>query len=172
MTHDEMVNLLRGGVAHGGGLWADLGAGGGNFTRALRDLTGNEAIIHAIDQDANALRGNSAADHVHVADFTRLQTIPDLPEAFDGILMTNALHWTRHQSEVMRAIYNNLRAGGHFILVEYAVSTPRPFVVPYPVPFTRFESLAHDTGFTSVRQIATRTSPRSNSTMYAALAVK
>ena len=171
MNHTEMMNLLRDGVMMGD-IWADLGAGQGNFTRALRELAGDKVIIHAIDQDANALRHNSAADHVHVGDFTQMGRIPDLPDEFDGVLMTNALHWTRNQHAVVQAIYNKLRDNGRLLIVEYAVSTPRPFMIPYPVPFSRFEALALENGFSNVCQIATRKSPRSNSAMYAAVAIK
>ena len=171
MNHTEMVSLLREGVGQGG-IWADLGAGQGNFTRALRELAGDKVIIHAIDQDANALRHNTAADHVHVGDFTQMDHIPDLPDGFDGVLMTNALHWTRNQEALVRAIYDKLRDDGRLLIVEYAVSVPRPFMIPYPVPFPRFETLAQENGFSEITQIATRTSPRNNSAMYAAAAIK
>jgi ubiquinone/menaquinone biosynthesis C-methylase UbiE len=47
-----MVALIRGGVAEPGGIWADLGAGTGNFTWALAELLGLSATVHAIDRDA------------------------------------------------------------------------------------------------------------------------
>ncbi|HLV37010.1 MAG TPA: hypothetical protein VKY59_17935, partial [Spirillospora sp.] len=65
MNHAEMVALIRAGVESSRGLWADFGAGAGNFTRALRELVGPEAVIYAIDRDRHALR--SQRDAIPVA---------------------------------------------------------------------------------------------------------
>ena len=51
-----MVGLIRGGIPTGGGAWADLGAGTGNFTWALRDLLDPTGTIYAIDRDRKAIR--------------------------------------------------------------------------------------------------------------------
>src|SRR5262249_54282541 len=40
MEQSEMVALIRGGVPGPGGIWADLGAGTGNFSWALAELLG------------------------------------------------------------------------------------------------------------------------------------
>ena len=39
-----MVALIRGGVPRAGGVWADLGAGTGNFTWALAELIGPQGM--------------------------------------------------------------------------------------------------------------------------------
>ncbi|TMG59667.1 MAG: methyltransferase domain-containing protein, partial [Chloroflexi bacterium] len=71
MNHADLVALIKDGVGQPGGRWADLGAGEGNFTRALADLLGPEAHITAIDKDARALRAIDGTIETHVADFTR-----------------------------------------------------------------------------------------------------
>src|SRR5689334_20911542 len=56
LNHSDLVALLKDGVGERGGRWADLGAGEGNFTRALADLLGPEAQIIAVDKDRGAMR--------------------------------------------------------------------------------------------------------------------
>src|SRR3990172_2730429 len=56
MDHNDHVNLLRPANLNQGGAWADLGAGSGVFTLALRELVGLDAIIYAVDKDQSALR--------------------------------------------------------------------------------------------------------------------
>jgi ubiquinone/menaquinone biosynthesis C-methylase UbiE len=166
MTHEEILRLIRRGIEQRGGVWADFGAGTGNFTRALRDLLGPEAILYAIDRDAQALSAHRDALTIQ-ADFTRPIELPPL----DGVLMANALHWTRFQSETLQQIRDYLRPGGRLILVEYEVRWPRPYI-PHPVPYVRFETLALEAGFTQAQYIGRRDSPSGNIGMYAALALK
>ena len=166
MTHDEMVALIRGGVGEPGGTWADFGAGAGNFTRALREMVGPAATLYAIDRDAHALRRHRDAIILQ-ADFTRPVDLPLL----DGLLMANALHWVRNQKAVMQLLTGYLRPGGSLILVEYDVRLPRGYI-PFPVPFSRFESLARETGLADVRQIGERASSSGSAGMYAAVGRK
>ena len=51
MEHNEHVDLLRPAGLAAGGTWADLGAGAGAFTLALRELVGPQADIYAVDRD-------------------------------------------------------------------------------------------------------------------------
>jgi ubiquinone/menaquinone biosynthesis C-methylase UbiE len=51
-----MVALIRGGVPNPGGVWADLGAGTGNFTWALAELLGADATVYALDRDGRAIQ--------------------------------------------------------------------------------------------------------------------
>lgn len=55
MDHNDHVNLLRPADLPPGGLWADLGAGSGAFTLALRELVGPGAEIHAVEKDWSRL---------------------------------------------------------------------------------------------------------------------
>ena len=85
MQQSEMVALIRGGVPEPGGVWADLGAGTGNFSWALAELIGAQGIIYAIDRDAKAIRAlhqriaqadPGATIIPQQADFTRALDLP------------------------------------------------------------------------------------------------
>lgn len=174
MDHAEMVALIRGGVPAPGGIWADLGAGTGNFTWALRELLGSHGVIYAVDRDARAIArqhallaqaGPGATIHPLQADFTRPLTLPPL----DGVLLANALHFVRDQAGTLADIVGYLRPGGRVLLVEYDVSSAVRWV-PFPLPLSRFQSLAVNAGLASPTLIGTRRSPSSGLTMYAAVA--
>jgi hypothetical protein len=53
-TH-EAAALLAQAVPPGPAVWADLGAGGGTFTRALAARLGPGGRIYAVDRDAHAI---------------------------------------------------------------------------------------------------------------------
>lgn len=155
-------------------VWADLGAGWGAFTVALRELLGDTATLYALDNDAPAFvhlrKAHTAVSprgvlHCVHADITHPLDLPPL----DGVLMANALHFIEDQAAVLQNIRRALKPEGRLLLVEYDVTTPRPWI-PYPVPPAHFLTLAHAAGFTSAQRIAERRSPSSGIVMYAALA--
>jgi ubiquinone/menaquinone biosynthesis C-methylase UbiE len=167
MTHEEMVALIRGGIPKPGGVWADFGAGRGNFTRALRACIGPAATLYAVDRDAGALRSHQDAQTI-TADFTR--PIPSLP-MLDGLLIANALHWVREQETTLRQLAAYLRPAGRLLIVEYDARWPRGYI-PFPVPYDRFETLATAAGFKSIQRLATRQSPSGGVDMYSARALR
>jgi len=177
-----MIALIRGGVAGRAGVWADLGAGTGNFTWALRELLGASATIYAIDRDAKAIRrqrellegaGEGARIVTIQADFTRQLELP----ALDGVLMANALHFVRDQPAALALVSGYLRrdisgagaAAGRVLLIEYDLRAPIPWV-PFPVPFERFAALAAGAGLGPAVKLGSRVSPSSGIAMYAAVA--
>ncbi len=175
MNHGEMVGLIRGGVTRPGGVWADLGAGTGNFTRALAKLLGTQGIIYALDRDARVIAAQRA--HVPLAsdaatiipqqsDVTQTLTLPPL----DGMLLANLLHFIRDQEGLLRRLADYLKPDGRLLIVEYEQALPIAWV-PFPVPFARFASLVQDTGFGEATQIGTRRSPSSGRVLYAASVV-
>lgn len=172
MDHTEMVALIRAGVAGQGGVWADLGAGTGNFTRALAELLGPGAMIHALDRDARAIAAQRAAPTrgaaivARLADVTRDLGMPPL----DGVLMANLLHFIRDQAELLARVRAALKPGGRLLLVEYEQVTVIPWV-PHPAPFARFAELAEQAGFVAPVRVGWRRSPSSGRAMYAALAL-
>ncbi|HWQ12142.1 MAG TPA: class I SAM-dependent methyltransferase [Roseiflexaceae bacterium] len=174
MNHGEMVALIRGGVPGPGGVWADLGAGTGNFTWALAELIGPGGTIYALDRDARAVaaqraRIESAPPRASVvpvqADVTRPLELPPL----DGLLLANLLHFIRDQEGLLARLAGHLRPGGRLLLVEYDQALPAPWV-PFPVPPARFAALAVASGFGSPSHVGTRRSPSSGRVLYAAVA--
>jgi SAM-dependent methyltransferase len=172
-----MIALIRDGVPEPGGVWADLGAGTGNFTWALRQLLGAHGTIYALDRDARAIARQhevaaaatepGATIIARQADITHPLDLPPL----DGVLLANVLHFIRDQSAMLAHAAGYLRPGGHFLLVEYDLQLPRTWV-PFPVAFERFQSLADGCGLAAPTLIGTRRSPSSGVVMYAAHAVR
>ena len=162
MDHTDHTNLLRRGINGSGGVWADLGAGGGAFTLALAELLGRNGEIHAVDRDASALRVNARSMRsrfpltritYQTADFRLPLALPLL----DGIVMANALHFQPDQEAVLRSLREYLRPGGRLLIVEYNIEHGN-FAVPHPVPYPRWERLARGAGFEHTELLARRPS--------------
>jgi ubiquinone/menaquinone biosynthesis C-methylase UbiE len=176
MERAEMIALIRDGVPRAGGVWADLGAGTGNFTYALRELLCANGAIYAIDRDGKAIRrqhelladsGPGPAIIPLQADFTHPLGLP----ALDGVLLANALHFVRDQPATLAAIAGYLRPGGRLLLVEYDARSALRWV-PFPVPFERFAALALGAGLVNIARVGVRISPSSGIAMYAAVALR
>ena len=174
MEQHELVALISAGVPSPEGVWAELGAGGGNFTHALRSLLAPTATIYAIDRDPKAIRWqqerlqrelDGAQIIIKQGDFTQPLELPPL----DGVLLANALHFVRDQTAALRRIVGYLKAGGTLLLVEYDFVVPRPWV-PHPIPASRFAALAANAGLRDAAPLATRRSPTSGTAMYSATA--
>lgn len=160
MNHADHVNLLRPANPPAGGRWADLGAGTGAFTLALRELVGPEAEIFAVDRDAGSLRELERAFARRFGSNHLLRTIqqdllaPDgLPTQLDGIVMANSLHYFKDKLPVLRQVHSFISPGGVLLLVEYNVDRGNMWV-PYPLSYSRFESLAPQVGLQQPRLLA------------------
>ena len=162
MIHADHVRLLRDGIPGPGGVWADLGSGGGAFTLALADLLGPTARIYSVDKDRRALHEQAAAMRASFpavavtyleADFTRPLDLPPL----DGVVMANSLHFQRDKESVLRLVRGYLRPGGTLLLVEYNADHGNPWV-PYPLAYPTWEKLASRNGFRETRLLATQPS--------------
>lgn len=163
MDHNDHVNLLKPANLAKGGSWADLGAGSGAFTFALRELIGAKASIHAVDkeraslnqleQDYSARFGTTKNLHLVIGDFSRPLTLLPL----DGILMSNSLHFFNDKEKVLNHIKSFLKPNGILIVVEYNVDSGNPWV-PYPFSFKTFCILAAQTGFSKPQLLATHPS--------------
>jgi ubiquinone/menaquinone biosynthesis C-methylase UbiE len=178
VDHADHVALLRDGVPHEPGTWADLGAGEGAFTLALADLLPHGSLIHAIDRDARALaelgrryaklgRGQGLADlHTLQADFTRDLGIGGL----DGIVMANSLHFVKDKGSVLARVRGMLKPGAPLVLVEYDTDGGNQWV-PYPLSFETWRTVAPANGFDGPRLLATHPS-RFLRRMFSASAVR
>ncbi len=163
MDHPEHVALLRPANLPPGGLWADLGAGAGAFTLALRELVGAQAEVYAVDRDGGRLKelerlwrqrfGDASRLRLLRANFTRPLAIPPL----DGIVMANSLHFFKGKEKVLRQVASLLKPNGTLLLVEYDADSGNPWV-PYPLSFDRWRDLAPRAGFSQPVLLATRPS--------------
>jgi ubiquinone/menaquinone biosynthesis C-methylase UbiE len=163
MQHEDHVRLLQGGVTERGGVWADLGSGGGAFTLALADLLGPTATIYSVDRDRGALREQeramrarfpAATVEYRVADFTAPLDLPplDLPP-LDGLVMANSLHFVRDKAPVLALARRYLMPGGRLLLVEYNADRGNAWV-PYPMAYPTWERVASQAGFRETRLLA------------------
>jgi ubiquinone/menaquinone biosynthesis C-methylase UbiE len=163
LNHNDYVDLLRPANLPQGGVWADLGAGAGAFTMALRELVGAEANIYAVDADAPRLQdlqkeyadrfGDTANLHLMPADLSKRPETPPL----DGVLMANSLHFFENKEPLLRAIRTLLKPGGLLLLVEYNVDQGNMWV-PYPLSFDSFRELAPRAGYAEPALLATHPS--------------
>jgi ubiquinone/menaquinone biosynthesis C-methylase UbiE len=158
MQHADHVRLLSGGVSRPGGVWADLGSGGGAFTLALADLLGPDGVIYSVDKDRGALREQerairahfpSATVHYVVADFSRPLDLPPL----DGLVMANSLHYIRDKAPVLALVRGYLKPGGRLLLVEYNADRGNLWV-PYPLSYGTWERVAAQAGLADTRLLA------------------
>ena len=159
MDHQDHVDLLHPADLTPGASFADLGAGSGAFTLALRELLGLSAPIYAVDRDRNRLNALEQAHqsmfggvgnlHLMRGDFSRELDLPPL----DGILMANSLHFFRNKEKVLRHVSTFLKADGMLLLVEYNVDRGNLWV-PHPLSFETFHDLAPRAGFIEPRLLA------------------
>lgn len=159
MDHEDHVNLLRPANLAPGGTWADLGAGSGAFTLALRELVGLNAVIYAVDKDRSALHQLDAAHRARFGqspnliplnqDFTRLSDLPPL----DGVVMANSLHFFKDKERVLHHVHGLLKPNGILLLVEYNVDSGNMWV-PHPLSFEIYRALAPRAGFSEPRLLA------------------
>ena len=169
MNISDAIEMIRDAVGVSAGVWADLGAGTGTFTRALTEVLGAGSTVYAVDGNARAVRAlrqlsSSSSGRVLVtavnADFTRPLELPGLVGAraqLDGILLANALHFVRDAEGVLSGLVKQLRPGGRVIVVEYDRREASQWV-PYPIPASRWPQLAESAGLTEPTITATRPS--------------
>jgi len=170
----EAIALIRAAVTKPGGLWADLGAGSGVFTRALAALVGHTGTVYAIDRDARVLREverragetpTAARVRTVLGDFTGTLDLPPL----DGVLVANALHYVPYsdQPAVVRRVASLLSDNAPMVVVEYDRHHVNQWV-PYPITPTALADLARDAGLGVPTILATRPS-RYSGTIYSAV---
>src|SRR5262249_45321379 len=175
MEHEEHVQLLRGGVAEPGGIWADLGSGTRTFTLALADLLGPGGTIYSVDRDRAALHEQERAlqarfpavtVHPLMADFTNKLNLPPL----DGVVMANSLHYVRDKGPVLALIRDYLKPAGRLLLVEYNADRGNPWV-PHPLSYPTWERVARQAGYGETQLLA-RVPSRFLGEMYAAVSFR
>lgn len=172
MDHRDAVDLLRKApLASSAQRWTDLGCGTGTFTTALAELLPPGSSIAAIDRDASALKQvpevhGTTRITKHLGDFA---TGPLPVSDLDGILLANALHFVRDQSHFIRRASASLKPVGAFLLVEYDMDSPNPWV-PHPLSFGTLAQLFKGCGFGTVKRLADRPSAFGRARLYSAWA--
>ncbi|HSQ31348.1 MAG TPA: class I SAM-dependent methyltransferase [Gemmatimonadaceae bacterium] len=178
MDVNDAVALIRDAVGDGAGVWADLGAGTGTFTRALARILGTAGTIYAVDADARAvadLRQWAVRSQTRIvpvrADFTGALELPGLGDALlDGILLANSLHYVRNAADVLTRLVQRVHVGGRIVVVEYDRRAPSRWV-PYPIHASRWPELAGSVGLSSAAVTATLPSVYAGE-LYAGVAVR
>jgi len=178
MNVNDAVALIRDAVDDASGVWADLGAGTGTFTRALARILGAESTIYAVDADANAvaaLRALASTSPTRImpvrADFTRAFELPELGDALlDGMMLANSLHFVLNAELVLSQLARRVRVGGRVVVVEYDRRAPSRWV-PHPIDASRWPRLATSAGLVRAAITATRPSAYSG-VLYAGVALR
>lgn len=179
MKHADAVALIADAVGGYDGVWADLGAGSGTFTRALAEvLSSPDSRIFAIDRDPDAVAALSTWARAHArnvtavsADLTRALDLAGLVgRPLDGILLANALHFVRDSDTVLARLVESLRPHGRVVLVEYDRREASRWL-PYPVAISRLPALAAAAGLSPFTVTASRPSMYQG-VLYAAYAVR
>ncbi len=163
MDSDDAVALLKPAIPREPGVWADLGAGTGTFTRALASLLPG-GRVYAVDQSARSLsklnnqRRGSATIIPVVADFTQPLDLPGLGGVeLDGLLFANSLHFVADPERVLKALAQHVRTGGRVVIVEYDRRAASRWV-PYPIPANHLPALAKAAGLGEPAIVASRPS--------------
>lgn len=158
MSHEEAISLIKSGIHPSTGAWADIGAGTGTFTEALRDIL-TSGTVYSFDKNPHMLwrlEGSAeVAIQVVEGDFTKKF---ELPSQVKGIVMANALHYAANHLEALQHVLSHLAPGGTFILMEYNTDQPNPPYVPFPLSEMTFRSIASVAGLTEVEVIGRKTS--------------
>jgi trans-aconitate methyltransferase len=160
MRVEDAVGLIQPAVLTHEGVWADLGAGSGLFTRALAQILSPESHVIAVDSDANAvaelerLPVGSAKVTAMQADFTGDITFES---PLDGILLANSLHFVKESGAVLARLVTLLRPGGRVVLVEYDRRSASRWV-PHPIAINALPALADAAGLPKFTVVESRPS--------------
>ncbi|HZI28724.1 MAG TPA: methyltransferase domain-containing protein [Gemmatimonadaceae bacterium] len=150
MDERDAAELIDTAVGGHGNSWADIGAGSGTFTRALRSLLPRDSRIYAIDRDKDViatLRGIGSGVIPVEADFTAPFALPGNP-SLDGMLLANALHFVPNPGDVLGRLAGFVRPGGRVVIVEYDRRAANPWV-PYPIRSERWPAVSAAAGLTN-----------------------
>ena len=166
---DARALITHPSLASGGAqTWADLGCGNGTFTVALASQLPPGSVVHAMDVDADVLKGvpprRGGVDiTTRVGDFTEF---PWPFEALDGVLMANALHYVRDQAAFLPRLDAYARRR-RVLLVEYDTEQANPWV-PYPLGYAAAVELFRTCGY-GVTALGRRRSAYRRAEIYGAL---
>jgi trans-aconitate methyltransferase len=158
MDYREAAELIADAVGEGSGVWADIGAGTGTFTRALLSLLRRGSRVYAVDNDTAAITAlKKIGDRVIAvrADFSKSLELPEAP--VNGMLFANSLHFVADAGAVLKRLVALVKPRGRIVVVEYDRRSANPWV-PHPIGSDRWPDLAADAGLVNPRITARRES--------------
>ncbi len=176
MDERDAESLIAEAIPRTAGVWADVGAGDGTFTRALLHLLGAGSRIYAIDRDRKALArlarqtdGTSGSVIPVVADLAHpFELSGDARPVLDGVLLANILHYFRNPADLLGRLAAWLGPEGRVVIVEYDGRSANRWV-PYPIPHSGLPDLVRRAGLNPPKITAERPSAFGG-TIYVAVA--
>jgi SAM-dependent methyltransferase len=176
MDERDAESLIATAIPRTAGVWADVGAGDGTFTRALLHLLGPGSRVYAIDRDRKALarltrQTDSSSGSVIpvVADLAHpFELSSEARPELDGLVFANSLHYFRDPAELLGRLVAWLGPDGRVVIVEYDGRGPNRWV-PYPIPRSALPDLVRHAGLKPPTITAERPSAYGG-TMYVAVA--
>jgi SAM-dependent methyltransferase len=176
MNERDAELLIAEAIPRTAGVWADVGAGDGTFTRALLHLLGPGSRIYAIDHNRTALArlarqtdGMSGSVIPVDADLAHPFELPgNARPQLDGVLFANSLHYFREPADLLGRLVAWLGPEGRVVIVEYDGRSANRWV-PYPLPRSRLLDLLRRAGLEPPTITAERPSAYGG-TMYVAVA--
>lgn len=166
MQTEDAAALIRSAVEGHEGLWFDVGAGRGTFTKALVQILGPESRVVAIDRDPDAVNElrqwvaeTGKPVEVVDADFMApgFAIGSSGPLQVDGLLFANSLHFVKDAGALLDKFTGMLRPGGRVVLVEYDRRGASRWV-PHPISIASLADLAQAAGLLKFRVVESRPS--------------
>ncbi len=170
MEQEKIIELIKNGVDqnHQRQVWADLGAGGGAFTRALSSLLMEGSKIYAVDKDSRSLNKISIESTVELIKLNKdFDENLHFDESLNGVILANSLHYIHDKASVFTSLRGKLAIDGRVIVIDYDIAVGNQWV-PYPITFNELEALARNVGFHDVVKLGEVPSQYHRS-MYSAL---
>jgi len=161
---EDAVALIRSAVEGRDGMWLDLGAGRGTFTKALTEILGPEASILAVDRDPDAvaeIKRWAVESNKRVlateADFATDGAFATAGHsAVAGLLFANSLHFVKEPGKLLARLVRSFKPGC-VVLVEYDRRAPSRWV-PFPIGIADLGELAKAAGLPKFRVVESRPS--------------
>lgn len=165
MQIEDAVALIRSAVEGHEGMWIDMGAGRGTFTKALTEiLTGPESAFLAVDRDSESVAeirqwATSSGKPVLATetDFEDDTTFASRGHsAIAGLLFANSLHFVKDPGKLLARLVRTFQPG-RVVLVEYDRRAASRWV-PYPISIASLNDLATVAGLSKFRVVESRPS--------------
>ena len=171
MNLDEAIKLInKTKIPSHSVKWADLGCGSGLFTAALLTLLPTGSSIYALDKIDNFQVNIDDKKQSNVQFIQK--DITDFPLPFkelNGFIMANSLHYIPSPEEYLIKLKSYLVPHSQIVIVEYDTDEPAGQWVPYPISYSKLQSICLSLSKNKISKIGTYSSVYGNNNLYAAL---